>query len=80
LYLRRDYFGHPALHPSGRPADVQNCSQQFCRIPDHLARSQVLYPAELRALYRKRRINVELRHIKLNLIFIPGFLFFTKWH
>ncbi len=31
------YSGHPALRPSGRPADVQNCSRQFCRPLSHLS-------------------------------------------
>src|SRR5680860_788531 len=26
-----DYSGHPALHPSGPPAAVQNRSRRFCR-------------------------------------------------
>src|SRR5690348_3396533 len=32
-----------------RATRVQNRSRRFCRTPDHLVRSQVLYPTELRA-------------------------------
>ena len=104
--------------PSGRPADVQNCSRQFCRTgatprssyltpdtpsikkptdwvglfmngapgeirtPDHLVRSQVLYPTELRALNLYLRLNLNRFNLRFHfyypLVFpgeiIPGIL------
>ncbi len=52
FHIRRDYSGHPALHPSGslrKRSLIQIRSRRICRTPDRPVRSRVLYPAELRA-------------------------------
>ena len=52
FHSRRDYSGHPALHPPGslrKRSLIQIRSRRICRTPDRPVRSRVLYPAELRA-------------------------------
>ena len=44
-------YARPSVALRGRPAGVQNRSRRFCRTPDRLVRSQVLYPTELQAQY-----------------------------